>query len=943
MPRTRAQGPIETPVVMRLGKTKLRMVSRPLSGTPSSSRANTPIRHTPTSSVMRTQASIGKSSRHSPTQTGSKRQHPRGTLDTSTPCTPIRRTSQHVVQRTPQRGSHQTPRRTPQRTPKRTSQETPQRTPQQTPQHTPQRTPQRTPQQTPQRGHVLGSRGEPLESEDTMKVFLRVRPLLSDDTPGEQYIEMEDSKTVRVKAPKTSAAYRTVGDTEGVFSFSQVFSDQTTQSELFESSVRPVIRSFLQDRENGVIFAYGMTRSGKTYTIRGGNDEESYGVLPRTLRLLFRKIDQLKSARDGGEMESIPELDDIQVDPSMNPSVIISYCELYNEQIFDLLVDTKRREARQPLKFKETKHGKVWVHGLREQLVTSEEDAMSLLQRGSRNRQIAETMLNQSSSRSHCIFSIKFVQVPRGVDKAALQQNPSLIKYCRLSLIDLAGSERASRTRSTGARLREAGAINKSLMTFGRCIKALRFNQLHPTRNPQVIPYRESKLTRLLQDLFSGNARAVMFVNLCPDPADFDESVHVLKFSAIATQITTVTRVDTGLRTNQRSRRVDWTPSSASADVDILVYRDALRQVSELKQELLRTEKRCARVETEIRDEVSSELAERLTEIEMLYQERLNDELEMMEEKYERKLAIVTRLNTASTTKRSLTADKEQIRALAQSLEQASNEVVYLRSQVQDTQETDVLRAELRECEHQRDEFEQQVVSLRESFSKIAALKKATIEAMKKEHNEEMEEQRAAVELLGIEMAQSQEEQQRLSKLCAQLQARIDELLFVQPSSPARSSDKAGAHQKQKKNQGGLLDFMRKKKRRGEEDEENEQDAGNKMPRRRARGGNPHNVIYATDLQKKLGVASPVSPGVSQLDHLRHCSPLVTTLSPASQRFDYFAGDKQHVQSNAEVVLPPPGLLSPSQTPATPPQVPIHPNVYTTRATPIAKRLRGRR
>jgi kinesin family member 20 len=162
---------------------------------------------------------------------------------------------------------------------------------------------------------------------------------------------------------------------------------------------------------------------------------------------------------------------------------------------------------------------------------------MNLLQRGSRNRQIAETMLNQSSSRSHCIFSIKFVQVPRGVDKAALQENPSLIKYCRLSLIDLAGSERASRTKSTGARLREAGAINKSLMSFGRCIKALRFNQLHPTRNPQVIPYRESKLTRLLQDLFSGNARAVMFVNLCPDPTDFDESVHVLKFSAIATRM----------------------------------------------------------------------------------------------------------------------------------------------------------------------------------------------------------------------------------------------------------------------------------------------------------------------------------------------------------------------------------------------------------------------
>jgi hypothetical protein len=193
----------------------------------------------------------------------------------------------------------------------------------------------------------------------------------------------------------------------------------------------------------------------------------------------------------------------------------------------------------------------------------------------------------------------------------------------------------------------------------------------------------------------------------------------------VVIEITTVTRVDTGLRSNARTRRTDWTPSSVAAEVDVLAYRDALRQVGELKQELLRTEKRCARVETDIRDEVSSELAERLTEIEMLYQERLNDELEMMEEKYERKLAIVTRLNTNSTTKRSLTADKEQIMKLAQSLEQTSNEVVYLRSQVHDVQETDVLRAELRECEHQRDELALQVNSLRESFSKIAALKKA--------------------------------------------------------------------------------------------------------------------------------------------------------------------------------------------------------------------------
>jgi 3D (Asp-Asp-Asp) domain-containing protein len=127
----------------------------------------------------------------------------------------------------------------------------------------------------------------------------------------------------------------------------------------------------------------------------------------------------------------------------------------------------------------------VYVKDLTEKPMTGLEDAQNILAAGQKNRQVAQTSLNQDSSRSHSVFTIKLIRVPKDKDKEAIAKDPSLIKYNKLSIVDLAGSERAKRTQNDGARLKEAASINTSLMTFGRCLEILRWNQKNGKQNPQ--------------------------------------------------------------------------------------------------------------------------------------------------------------------------------------------------------------------------------------------------------------------------------------------------------------------------------------------------------------------------------------------------------------------------------------------------------------------------
>ncbi|GAA6032256.1 hypothetical protein JCM8097_007148 [Rhodosporidiobolus ruineniae] len=379
-----------------------------------------------------------------------------------------------------------------------------------------------------------------------------------------------------------------------------------TQFSFFSHTALPLVRSFLQEGENCLLFAYGPTGSGKTFTVQGGEGDEA-GLLPRIVEVVWGSLKGKEkpmtpthaststlgrrttsqpmqstpvkpSLRGLGTKESLPMTDLpelIPVDDQYEYAIYVSYSEIYNEKIYDLLESPLPAPApstssttstgggsgmfkglfknfttvkRSALSLKADKsastapagagRAKV-VGGLREVRVSSAEEAHRVLHQGQSNRRVFSTLANRASSRSHSIFSIKLVRTLRSSPSAA----PVVSKF---SIVDLAGSERVASTQTTGERLKEAGNINKSLMVLGQCMEVLRKNQERGEgKKPAIVPFRHSKLTEMFQSFFIGEGKAVMIVNINPYSTSFDENSHVMKFSAVARGIMTVQRSGT--------------------------------------------------------------------------------------------------------------------------------------------------------------------------------------------------------------------------------------------------------------------------------------------------------------------------------------------------------------------------------------------------------------
>jgi kinesin family protein 20 len=218
--------------------------------------------------------------------------------------------------------------------------------------------------------------------------------------------------------------------------------------------------------------------------------------------------------------------------------LFVSYVEIYSEFIYDLLGDKPEGGRQRPcLKLAADKHGNQYIKGLREVQVHSAKEAFDLLRIGLCHRHIAETSLNHNSSRGHTLYTIKLVRMKKGLTK------PSVARVNRITIVDLAGSERSSKTKAHGERIKEAGSINTSLLTLGRCIETLRSNQNKKMQyQRQIVPFRDSKLTMLLQSHFiereSLEGRIIMITNISSTSTVYNETSHVLKFSAIASKVT---------------------------------------------------------------------------------------------------------------------------------------------------------------------------------------------------------------------------------------------------------------------------------------------------------------------------------------------------------------------------------------------------------------------
>ncbi|XP_034018144.1 kinesin-like protein KIF3C isoform X2 [Thalassophryne amazonica] len=369
------------------------------------------------------------------------------------------------------------------------------------------------------------------KSSESVKVVVRCRPLsLKEDSSGSvgSIVQMDlRLGQVILRNPRAPAS-----EPQKTFTFDAVYDGNSKQRDLYDESVRPLIDSVLAGF-NGTIFAYGQTGTGKTYTMQGAwLDPEKRGVIPNAFDHIFTNISRSQADRQY--------------------LVRASYLEIYREEIRDLL-DPNHANARS-LDLRESPETGVYVRDLTSCVCKSIKEIEEVMNLGNQARAVGATDMNEHSSRSHALFLITVECGQPGPD------GRKHIRVGRLNLVDLAGSERQAKTGVQGKRLKEAAKINLSLSALGNVISALADGR------SGHVPYRDSKLTRLLQDSLGGNAKTVMVATLGPASQHYDETLTTLRYANRAKNI-------------QNQPRVNEDPKDA-------LLREFQREIARLKAQL---------------------------------------------------------------------------------------------------------------------------------------------------------------------------------------------------------------------------------------------------------------------------------------------------------------------------------------------------------------------
>ncbi|KMZ65355.1 hypothetical protein ZOSMA_324G00090 [Zostera marina] len=387
--------------------------------------------------------------------------------------------------------------------------------------------------------------------KEKIYVLVRARPL-----------SPEDAKASPWRISENSIALTNLASTK--FDFDRIYGEECKTVEVYKARTRGIVESAVQGF-NGTVFAYGQTSSGKTHTMRGSSDEP--GVIPLAVHDLFRLI---------------------QENVNREFLVRISYMEIYNEDINDLLVPDHRK-----LQIKESIERGHFVAGLSEEIVTTRQQVLDLMEFGESHRRFGETSMNLYSSRSHTIFRmiIESREKTEGGDDSC-----DAVRESVLNLVDLAGSERAAKTGAEGVRLKEGCHINKSLMTLGTVIKKL--SEGAESQGGHV-PYRDSKLTRILQSALGGNANTAIICNITLAQVHIDETKTSLQFASRALRITNCASVneiltDAALLNRQKKKIEELQKklqgsNSEQWEMEILNLRNTLLQ-SELEKERIALE-----------------------------------------------------------------------------------------------------------------------------------------------------------------------------------------------------------------------------------------------------------------------------------------------------------------------------------------------------------------
>lgn len=443
-------------------------------------------------------------------------------------------------------------------------------------------------------------------SGSAIRVVLRVRPLSelekkhSPVSSVTRNLKNECTVHIRPANPKKHpVAVRNAG--RATFKFAHIFDEASSQSNIFEQTTLPMIAG-LFNGQSAVVFAHGVTCSGKTWTIQGC--DEHPGILPRSLDVIvnsiaFAKGDgllqestvsdsvaQLTSGKQdfgmrrkrtragkGSAKTKMHDSNYIEVSGDIEYKIFASYLEVYNEQCYDLFeksqslentpyedevcvnererscVETpaeprvSKRAKRKILKLKMNRDREVYPEGITEIEIRNCADIDRLLEFGQQNRSVAHTKANEVSSRSHAVFfiTLKMSETLKGPSGHPRTRH----RTSKLSIVDLAGSERTGRTNNAGNGVRqtETNKINSSLMNLGRCLQVMRRNQrtqkTDPLRKLEIVPFRHSRLTHLLQNCLEAGS-AVMIANVSPTMTDSDETIQALRCAAIAQEVTLV-------------------------------------------------------------------------------------------------------------------------------------------------------------------------------------------------------------------------------------------------------------------------------------------------------------------------------------------------------------------------------------------------------------------
>ncbi|KAM8750338.1 kinesin-like protein KIF21A isoform 5-T5 [Acanthopagrus schlegelii] len=364
------------------------------------------------------------------------------------------------------------------------------------------------------------------QDESSVRVALRIRPQLAREKiegchictyvmPGEPQVILGKDKA---------------------FTYDYMFDMDSQQDAIYTTCTEKLIEGCFEGY-NATIFAYGQTGSGKTYTMGTGFDvnisDEELGIIPRAVHHLFKGIEERRAAAQE-QGRPVPEF-----------KINAQFLELYNEEVLDLFDSTRDMKQKSHIKIHEDASGGIYTVGVTTRTVSSEAEMIQCLKLGALSRTTASTQMNVQSSRSHAIFTIHLCQVrvcasdnqETETDNRVSNGNSEMDEYetltAKFHFVDLAGSERLKRTGATGDRAKEGISINCGLLALGNVISALGDRG----KRASHVPYRDSKLTRLLQDSLGGNSQTVMIACISPSDRDFMETLNTLKYANRARNI----------------------------------------------------------------------------------------------------------------------------------------------------------------------------------------------------------------------------------------------------------------------------------------------------------------------------------------------------------------------------------------------------------------------